>query len=622
MRALLFIAFFTLTLFSLAAQNTQWSSILQEKHSHHNVSSQLLQLAKYAAINPSDALQKAKNGGLQSRPDGKVYIEIQYGWNPDEMGDFSDLISSHFEFAAAAKNLVGGWIYLKDVLSFSESITDAKYLLTCANNSETDHEGTIVTGMSQWTIPTFSGILEYGVGVNVAIIDGGYEMLTAAQNAGTAPVSLQVTQVDLTGTGLPFESGGSHGTGVLEACYPFATGSEYYLYKITSNAVQLATAVSHAIADDVDIIIHSASYFNTGWADNSGIICSIVEDATDNDIFWINSAGNNNETHAQASFDDTDGDLLHNWSAGTTKNTTTVTPGGSIQVLLQWIGILGAANNFDLILKDSNFNIIGLSNSFFDYETISWTNNTGSTQTVHIEVQRTNGSNKKFEIFALGNISPLSFSATGSSTASPANSTEALCLEASAVYWGNYDNANPPLENFSSYGPTNGGAIAVDFCLPDGFPVTAYPSGMFGTSASAPCLGGLIAALKDEYSDLSNTGILELAKALAAESKDWGLAGQDDLYGHGGIYMPACLDEPTEPSYCFLPDYYIIDGIDNSANSLSLPFESIQQANSLAPANKRIYFIGGNHDHPPLGEGLIDKQMLYKAHGSNGKVTQ
>ena len=84
-----------------------------------------------------------------------------------------------------------------------------------------------------------------GSGINIGIIDGGYTGLTAAINAGNAPVNY--TEVNYAGD--TFESGGDHGTRCVENVFDHAPGADYFIYKIV-NLTDLGAAVDHAVANN------------------------------------------------------------------------------------------------------------------------------------------------------------------------------------------------------------------------------------------------------------------------------------------------------------------------------------------------------------------------------------
>ncbi|MBC8182392.1 chitobiase/beta-hexosaminidase C-terminal domain-containing protein [candidate division KSB1 bacterium] len=234
-------------------------------------------------------------------------------------------------------------------------------------------EGVALMSADTWQAAGFKG-----AGTKVAIIDGGFNRLTAAQ--GNGDISSTYVSHDFSGTGL--QTGIAHGTAVAEAVYDVAPQSQLYLYKV-GDGTDLENAKDACVANSVHVINMSAGYVNYGgyysitssifvfcakvfksrtinsynekaeakakaeqgrrlkhpsgtgikdffsfasafactlvrW-DGTGIICDIANDAISNGIVWVNGAGNHAKKHYRGTFNP-DANDFHDYGGGSTIN--------------------------------------------------------------------------------------------------------------------------------------------------------------------------------------------------------------------------------------------------------------------------------------------------------------
>lgn len=585
--------------FLASAQLTREHAILGTKTDLPRMCSALWHLGAMAANDSLATLQYAASLDMQVRSDGKIYVQIQRGWDtavdidPEVLGSLGIEVQDHY------RNTAGCWVNPDKLIATAE-ILEGDMILRSANRHSVDHEGVIVTNSLDYK--TIGGA--NGQGFKIGVIDLGYSLLTNAQMAGTAP-NPPADTVDWTGTGLM--TGTPHGTGCTEICFEYATQATYYLHKITGEP-QLGNAINDLIGDGVDMITSSISYYNTGWADGTGVPCAAVKDATDAGILFFHGSGNFNLRHYQGVFTTTDGDDWHEYVGLDETNEVNVANGVTITIYMQWEGTPSSTNDFDLYLFDeANGNQLASATLSSDYEVLNWTNNTGSTVTAEVAVFRFNSSNDDFEYFISTNGLVLQFGQTGGSSASPSNSLEDLCITVGAIDNDEYDEADPQAESFSSRGPTNGGRIVPDLIAPDDLTLVSYPNGFSGSSAGGPNTCGLTAVLWSEHTYLSATGIKELVRGLAALYNDWGDPGKDNTFGEGGIYLPDFTDNAR----------FIYPGANNTGGLSTLPYLSFEQANDIAPVNTNIFFLGGVHSVPV---GIIDSPMKYRSLEENAII--
>lgn len=181
---------------------------------------------------------------------------------------------------------------------------------------------------------------EPGAGVKVAVIDLGFNGLSAAQAAGELPSSV-ITR-DFTGTGI--QTGISHGTAVAQIVHDVAPEAQLYLIKI-GNEVDLDNAITYCISEGVHVINHSLGWFNTNFYDGTGTIAEIARRATAAGILWVQAAGNFAQRHYGATFTDGNGDGWHDVDV-----TLTATAGQQIILYLTWDAWPATADDYDLYL--------------------------------------------------------------------------------------------------------------------------------------------------------------------------------------------------------------------------------------------------------------------------------
>ena len=370
-----------------------------------------------------------------------------------------------------------------------------------------------------------------GADVKVAIIDLGFFGYTTRQAQGDLPASL--TPVNYCG-GSSIATNTDHGTAVAEIVHEAAPAAQLYLVCIETLG-DLALAVDGAIAAGVRVINHSVGWFNTGSGDGSGALAPIVQAARDAGIVFVNSAGNYRENHWGGSFTDLDADGFHDFAPGDETNTFTLAPGYTISVLLKWNDWPTSGNDYDLYLDrdDGGGGLIQVAASEGPQsgtqpptEELSYTNLTGSSQTLHVSVYKFAAvAEPEMDLFILDDDQPgfsLQFTEEARSLNDGATSPAVTAVGA-ALY------LNGVIENFSARGPTIDGRIKPDLTGPDG--VSSATSGsFFGTSASAPHVAGAAALILDAAPCLSAEAVHDLLVDL---TEDRGAAGADNDYGAG-----------------------------------------------------------------------------------------
>lgn len=442
-----------------------------------------------------------------------------------------------------------------------------------------------------------------GSGMTIAVADLGFEGLTAAWVNGDIP---QVyTWINYTAD--PFESGGVHGTGCVEAAYDHCPGATWRLYKLSSLS-DLGSAIDDAIANGVDVFSNSLAKLAGGWDDNSGDACAAANWAAQNGILFFTSAGNYAQCHWQGFYHEGIGSAdWHDWITGDEKLNIVVDNNEQVLFAMQW-NTAGGTYDYDLYLYDIGMNVLASStNGGNTYEAFTWTNTTGVPQTVYLAVLRYDGGITEFEVFThYGDWQE--YIIPWSSTTSPSNSTHSNVISVGAVDWSDYGTPGGItgiLADYSSHGPSNSGMILPDICGPTNTTSFTYPNGMGGTSSSAPNNAGAFCAFWSADPLLDASSIRWLMEEQAILWKDWGMSGPDNFYGHGGAilvdYVPNTL--------------WIARSAGNTSDARGAPFYTVQAAHDWAISGGRLLiFPGGNYPEPAiLNKALAVETVEYSA---------
>ena len=367
-------------------------------------------------------------------------------------------------------------------------------------------EGVALMNANNWQAKDYQGS-----GVKVAVIDLGFNQLTAAQGNGDIPLSY-VSQ-DFTGSGL--ETGTQHGTAVGEAVYDVAPQAQLYFYKI-EDITEFESAENACISNGVQIVNHSVAWFNTGgYYDGTGSACDIASDAITHGILWVNSAGNSAQNHYRAIFVD-DGSGYNNFGGGANVNPigpdpTHVwyhNPGDVITICMNWNNYPTTDQDYDLYLYNytgSSWMLVASSTrrqngSISPEEEISYVNSITNGMYGIVVRKYSATTNVDFTLFSLGK--SIGYQTSASSLTDPATVTDVVTV--GAIDRINYESG--PQESFSSQGPTTDGRTKPDVAAPDD--CNSYTYGYwYGTSLSSPHTVGVCALIKSRYPEYTNADI-------------------------------------------------------------------------------------------------------------------
>ncbi|RYZ30712.1 MAG: hypothetical protein EOP49_39670, partial [Sphingobacteriales bacterium] len=274
-----------------------------------------------------------------------------------------------------------------------------------------------------------------------------------------------------------------------------------------------------------------------------------------------------------------------------------------------------AGTNFDLYIVRTSDNAILASSTntgtgVAGYEYAEWTNN-GASIGVYFRIVRISGPATTFEMFTHSAGEYQHATAAGSNT-SPSNTTDLNVISVGAVShtdWGQLSGVTGIIVDYSSQGPTNSGNIAPKICGPTNTYSWIYGTGFSGTSCSTPNVAGAIISFWSANSTLDATGVRQVVFRMAQLYRDWGAAGNDNVYGYGGFYL-----------YSWASNLRYLFRTSNNAliTNASRPYYSMNVAQNLAPSNTTVIILnGGVYAETGLYGGTaalgLGKKILYRA---------
>jgi subtilisin family serine protease len=386
-----------------------------------------------------------------------------------------------------------------------------------------------------------------GKGVKVAIIDGGFTGYEQRIADGELPSNVKTRSFCPTTGFTPEFSGGEHGTAVAEIVHEMAPNAQLYLICYQDEPT-LLQAEQYAKSQGVKIINHSASVFNDGRGDgapNPGSFGSVVADARQSGILWVNSAGNSGQRHWSGFFSDPEGNGFNDFPPNNSEgNAVLLDHNQEVCAFLRWDEWPVAVNDFDLVLVTSTFQVLAASamrqtgtlppTEQFCYQ------NTGAATAVYLTIYapRPPTSSPRLDLFSSN--TELQWQVPVGSVGDPGASQ--YSFTAGAICW-----QDSSFEPYSGEGPTIDGRLKPDIAGQDANSGATYgkfvgcgtnPSartGFFGTSASAPTVAGAAALVKEENPTFTADQIQEFLQQYAA---DLGTPGPDPQFGFGRLNVP------------------------------------------------------------------------------------
>jgi len=381
-----------------------------------------------------------------------------------------------------------------------------------------------------------------GAGVKVGIIDSfaGYEGLLGSELPPPERVVFRRFS--------PSPAPSSHGVAVAEIVHDVAPMATLYLAEAHTVA-EVAAAVDWLLAEGVQVINMSlVAPFSPPAGAPGSIAALTAEKAARAGALWVASAGNFGDKHWAGPFRDDDGDGLLEFAPGV--ETASLSLGSDAArpflAVLRWDDAWGGTCDDYVLLASWDDVALGPrqveADASQDCSPAAWPleiaggNAHPRDGLLRLRVQKKPGARpRRLDLFVLGG--SLSPSVPEGSIAPPADSPFALAVGAVAAY-------DPSrLQPYSSRGLGPGGAIKPDLVAPDTVSTATYgPWGFAGTSASAPHVTGLAAAVKSALPQLDLQGLKGI---LLSSAQDLGAPGPDPSFGYGLARLPPSLPPAT-----------------------------------------------------------------------------
>ena len=419
-----------------------------------------------------------------------------------------------------------------------------------------------------------------GKGIKVAVIDIGFE-----------PSLIQFTQNVKEMRSFRFDGNiraenPQHGVAVAEVLVGIAPDVELYLYN-AETGTEFVNAVDFAIQRNVNIISTSVGFLNLGPYDGSSRPSRAMDKARSMGILPIAAAGNSGESHWAGKFKDDDRNNLHEFSGQDERNAVELMRGEPVDIKLSWDEWPFTAQDYDLLLTDSQGRIVAISanaqsGSQPPTESLKFT--PSSSGTYYIEIRKTKASRDvNFDLFVAPNF--IQYFVPEGSIVHVGDARGAITVGAISM-------PDDLIRPYSSRGPTKDGRIKPDLVAPDALTTSAFRSPFRGTSPSAPVVAGLAALLLSGNPTLAPD---ELQMLLERTAVDLGIRGKDGVYGSGrvNIKFPYLNSVPKVSSI-------LVDGISYGPSELPKAF---------------VWQFGSEHVFTIQSQNIDDGPRRYRFNG-------
>ncbi|MFK7928417.1 MAG: S8 family serine peptidase [Myxococcota bacterium] len=333
-----------------------------------------------------------------------------------------------------------------------------------------------------------------------------------------------------------FESG-VHGTACAEIIRQVAPDAELFLVRVNTRTM-FENAVDWAIANDIDVISMSMSWFNLSFHDGSGPMAPYVDRLVANDIVLVTSAGNYAQQHWQGPWVDANGD-------GRLDDPPQIVVEPGDRVYLSWNQFNSCGTtDLDVRLLDADGATVAQSQgrqdpdvSAEDCRPVERLPSVFDPGTYTVDVRHVRGPTSGLRLDLMVPGGAVVAAVPESSIVDPGLHPGVLTI--GAVDVSNYLRADA--QGYSSRGPSLAGSVKPDLAGPDGLTTQSYGSrGFFGTSASTPVVAGMLAVVLSEEPGLTGA---EAADRLRGWSWASGDSPRDVRWGFGKARLPTVREE-------------------------------------------------------------------------------
>lgn len=450
----------------------------------------------------------------------------------------------------AEHGLVQAWVTPNDVetisnLPFIKKINLPDYAVTRTGSVVTEGDALLQT----------SALRELGyngAGIKIGVISDGIEGLETAQATLDLP---DVGVVTYPGTG-------SEGTAMLEIIHDLAHSAQLGFCgpETSIEFIQCVQDLKNVFG--AQIIVDDLGFYQEPFFED-GAVAKAVQQAVQEGILYVSSAGNDAQKHYAADYRGISwpgfAGSVHDFGMAVGQASDSVIevvapPKTTIAAVLQWDEPFGqAGSDYDLFMVDSSGTTVdGFSKNKQNgdddpLEYIFVTNPFDAFGIAYFMVSKVTGQDRKIKLYFVRADSIQDYPVAENSIFGHPAIPGVLAIGAIS--------ANDPgldeIEPFSSHGPaqvlfpSQETRQKPDLCGIDNVSVTGaggFPTRFPGTSASAPHIAGIAALLMSKFSNSQ-----ELAERLTTTAIDLGPAGSDPAFGAGLVNVFAASGE-TPPS--------------------------------------------------------------------------
>lgn len=383
-------------------------------------------------------------------------------------------------------------------------------------------EGIRVIGADRWHQAGFTGS-----GIRIGVLDlgfAGYRSLLGKELPDTVVVEHFGD----------WDDEEVHGTACAEIIHEIAPDAELFFAWYDGSDAAEGEAVDWLLSQDVHIISHSAGGI-VGPRDGTERQAQLVDSVAAQGILWVNSSGNEAQSHYRAPFTDSDGDGLHEFAPGRELMPLYPYPDSPlIKIFLMWDDVWGqASQDYELYLTDRAGEPLASSENTQNgergqdpaegivYLWLSDENPSVAVRAYAVDRPAT------LDIFVEG--ADVAYPSPEYSLIVPADAVGALAV--GAVDW-----RRDALAEYSSRGPTTDGRLKPEISAPTGVSTASYGEPFGGTSSSAPHVAGAAALVWQAYPEFDRQQVIDF---LLSHAVDRGPRGPDTGYGYGRLQLPS-----------------------------------------------------------------------------------
>lgn len=421
-----------------------------------------------------------------------------------------------------------------------------------------------------------------------------------------------------------------HGRGVAEIVHDVAPGASLFLTNFDTD-VNFRRAIDWMIDQDVDVINTSLGFPSGCFTVEDGIFQPEFARAHESGITWVTAAGNEADMHWEGTWNDPDGDGLHNYTATDEGNTISVVlvefqyPDGRrvatslVNLLFSWESnsCRTALEDYEVVvMREQNGKLVDLppwDGSVGQLSDWIWqpgvpirgifasedfdVGRVGDVIKYHIAIRkkRADAPSERFDLMISCPCRSIQYlSPEGSvSITEPSISPDVITVGAVHHRVGRCLRSLCPdgtLLFYSSQGPTKDGRIKPDIAAPTHVSTTAFGRwtgdgrqdnfGFTGTSAASPHVAGAAALVVQALTRGSPPTPDEVRDFLKGRAEDAGPPGEDNQYGAGILFLGQPPEQPATP---------VIQTIEPAAGLQGSTVEATITGENLADATEVVF---------------------------------